>query len=117
MNPRIREVVIEPGGRRAKVSGPIRWDTDEKEATFSAVIAQMGPGGMTVLATGRNGTPFKRLDESGAPKDLTWHAHVTVRSGGSLVTGNAEGWGVAAVLETSNLYECYPWQVPDLNVT
>lgn len=111
MNPKIRRVVISRNGRRATVSGPIRWDSDEVEATFSAVIAQMDGAGVTVLAMGQNDQLFKN------PADSTWRATVKVRGPGRLQPGNADGWAVAAVLETTHRYECYPWEVDDLNVT
>jgi hypothetical protein len=111
MNPKIRTVVIKKGGRKATVSGPIRWDSDETSATFSAVIAQMSPGGATVLATGQNPRLFRN------PGDLTWKATVRTVGGGRLVPGSADGWAVAAVLETTGSHECYPWQVDNLDVT
>jgi hypothetical protein len=119
MNPRIRTVVVKAGGTKAKVSGPIRWDTDETSATFRAVIVQMNPAdGTTVVATSRVSKPFTRLDPAtGGTGDLIWKATVETLDGGTLQAGRpADGWAVAAVVETAGIHS-YPWQVPNLNVT
>jgi hypothetical protein len=120
MNPKIRDVVIKAGGTKAKVSGPIRWDTDETSATFRAAIVQMNPAdGTTVVAVSRQvSKPFTRLDPlTGGTGDLTWKATVETLAGGTLTSGrSADGWAVAAVVETAGIHS-YPWQVPNLNVT
>jgi hypothetical protein len=110
MNPKINRVVKSANGHQALASGPIRWDSDETSATFSAVIAQMDASGDTVLAVGQSMRVF-------TPLDARWEVEVRTLNGEALVLGNADGWAVAAVFETSGGHECYPWKVDDLQVT
>jgi hypothetical protein len=110
MNPKINRVIKSANGRQALMSGPIRWDTDETSATFSAVVAQMDPNGNLVLAVGQSMRVF-------TPADARWEVEVRTLNGEQLELGDADGWAVAAVLETSGNQECYPWKVDSLRVT
>ena len=111
MNPRIDMVVMTNNGHQATVGGPINWEDDATSATFSAAVVQMSQSGQTVLAAGQNSAVFTRAH------DLRWDAVVHALNGNRLAVGPADGWATAAVLETAGSYECYPWQVEDLQVT
>jgi hypothetical protein len=111
MNPRITSVVLSSNGKKATVTGPINWDDDETSAKFSAAVAQVDGSGNTVVAMGQNtDTTYTN------PTDQTWQAEVKTRTGEQLVAGKVNGWAAAAVLDTSNAYECYSCQKKRVSV-
>ena len=99
-------LVLSTDGREVAVSGPIsQWNSDEKSATFTVVIAQVDNDGEIVLARGASHTTY----ENGAK---TWKATARVsKPGARLSDGPAQAWALASIAETSGEFELYPWSL------
>lgn len=99
-------LILSPDGREVAVSGPItKWDDDEKRATFTVVIAQLGEDGDVVLARGHS----QKTYENGAAK---WQATARVtKPGAQLTSGEAQAWALASIEESGGGYELYPWSL------
>lgn len=99
-------LVLSSDGREVAVSGPIsQWDSDEKSATFTVVIAQVDDDGEIVLARGASHTTY----ENGAK---TWKATARVsKPGARLSDGPAQAWALASIAETGGGFELYPWSL------
>ncbi len=99
-------LILSSDGREVAVSGPItKWDGDEKRATFTVVIAQLGEDGDIVLARGRSQTTY----ENGAGR---WEATARVTKPGiRLASGEAQAWALASIEESEGGFELYPWSL------
>ena len=99
-------LVLSTDGRTVAVSGPItKWDGDERRATFTAVIAQIGEDGEIVLARGRSHAVY----ENGARR---WRATARVsKPGARLSPGPAQAWALASIATDGGEFELYPWSL------
>ena|SRR5689334_14360764 len=99
-------LVLSADGREVTVSGPITmWDPDERRATFTVVIAQLGEDGEIVLARGHSQTTY----EAGAS---TWKATARVsKPSARLTSGEAQAWALASIEDSGGGFELYPWSI------